>query len=504
MFGFVYWLKIWYNGQEKVGNLRKISTILAAVFMPVAALAAREGTPTYYKSYDQMPSAVAAQQRNVIGQQVAASQVFAIPTEGAMIGALGVNGAVMTPSGVAFESPNDWTISANYTRRFANFQFETGVQSVLKWDDMIFNEFSAQVRRDFKMRDYDLFLFGEYSHGIYESGGMSTDFDLKPYDDRFPNYGLFTISVGDQGGSTNRMKFGLGAWRVFDVLGWKISPSVGYEIFHHDLEMSDHYYPNQATYIPLLDELGNYIIGDEYGKYGSISQGQDIPEGWYQVCIGPEDILMAQAGTNGPLFDPITGQLLLRTYDDSMGDLPWGVPAGNCVIIGGDGPIVVEGVTHIYNTTWTGIYVGLELEKQMTYTDKLRFYGQLSLPKYSSEGIWPNRDDWQQHPSFIDEGDNGAFAYRLEMEYNFSLNENLILALKADTEYFHVGKVPGTLFVAEYSAYVVDEYGQYVVDAQTGFPIIETIEAHEEHIQDSLKSATWTSFGLSLGLKYTF
>ena len=138
----------------------------------------------------------------------------------------------------------------------------------------------------------------------------------------------------------------------------------------------------------------------------------------------------------------------------------------------------------------------------MTLSDKLRFYVQFGLPKYSSEGIWPNRTDWQQNPSFLDEGSNGAYSYQAEMEYNMRVSDRLQLVLRADTNYFYVGKIGGELYIAEYSQFKI-ENGQYVLD-DNGNPIIETIAAHTEKISDQLKHATWQSFGLHLGLKYAF
>jgi len=124
------------------------------------------------------------------------------------------------------------------------------------------------------------------------------------------------------------------------------------------------------------------------------------------------------------------------------------------------------------------------------------------MPKYSSEGIWPNRDDWQQNPSFLDEGSNGAYSYTAEMEYNMKLSDRVQLALKVDTNCFHVGKIGGELYVASYSQFVIKD-GQYVLD-ENGNPILETIPAHTEKINDQLKRATWQSFGLHLGIKYAF
>ena len=228
------------------------------------------------------------------------------------------------------------------------------------------------------------------------------------------------------------------------------------------------------------------------------------PDTWYQVCMGPEDIkVVVQNGSTSGYVTALGTSLVTQDYTSSMGDVPWGVYGGECVIIGGDGPIKVGGVTHIYNTTWSGFYLGLEIEKQMTLADKLRFYFQVSLPKYSSEGIWPNRTDWQQSPSFLDEGSNGAYAYAAELEYNMRLSSRVQLELKVDTNLFHVGKIPGQLYIAEYTDFVIDENGQYVLD-DNGLPYLETVPAHTEYISNSLKNATWQSFGLHLGVKFAF
>ena len=71
------------------------------------------------------------------------------------------------------------------------------------------------------------------------------------------------------------------------------------------------------------------------------------------------------------------------------------------------------------------------------------------------------------------------------------------LSIRADTNYFHVGKIPGELYVAAAQIYVEDE------DNPGNF-IIEEQPAYTEHVSESLKEATWRSFGVYVGLKYSF
>ena len=427
------------------------------------------------------------------------------------------NSGAMTVNGVATttELERRTHIYAGYSRRFADFEFQTGVNSILEWDDMVFNEATVGARHVFSLGNFDMFAFGEYTYGDMSHGGLSMDYDLEPYDWNTPNDGIFTISMGDQSGRSHHMRFGIGAHHIWDIGGWKFSPVIGYEIFKHDLKMSDHLYPNQGVYLPLMTSGGEYVYGDADGNYFSMPIDITPPDNWYQVCMGPEDMRVVDQSTGSALGGYVTGySTYLHTinYDPAWGIVPWGVPEGDCVIIGGDGPIKVGGVTHIYNTTWSGFYFGLEVEKQMTLADKLRLYVQVGLPKYSSEGIWPNRTDWQQNPSFLDEGSNGAYSYTAEMEYDLRLSSRLQLALRVDTNLFHVGKIPGKLYIAEYTDFVYDSEGQLVfyegIDPATGavvlYPEIEQVAAHTEHVSNSLKQATWQSFGLHIGFKYAF
>jgi hypothetical protein len=474
-----------------------------------AGAASSEGTPVYYQNYgvgNQNVYVGNQRQVQVIGQKAYEYQVprQLLPAE---------IGGAMTPNGVATDKLAPWILSAEYTRRFADFEFKTGVNSVLEWDDMVFNEIGVRFDSNFTVKNYDLFAFGEYRMGRMSHGGLSMDYDLEPYDHAQKDLGIFTISVGDQSGKTSYMRFGFGAKQIWNLSGWKLSPSIGYEIFKHDLEMSNHYYPNPGVYLPLLTPNGEYVFGDDKGYYYNYAQDrrdEAVEAGLYQVCLSPEDIMLGYANPDGSLetnqnYDPTS----LNPY------IPWGVGPGQCVIIGGDGPILVTGTTHIYNTTWSGVYLGLEVEKQMTYNDKLRFYLQVGMPNYSSDGIWPNRTDWQQHPSFVDKGSKGSYSYQAELEYNYKLSDRLTLSLKVDTNFFHVGDIGGELYVASYSDYAIDANGQYIFQASDGstcdpnidtscFPLLQTVEAHTEDIQDSLKYANWQSFGLHLGAKYSF
>ncbi len=490
-----------------------VISFFAAFMAGGVAFAANEGVPSYYQTerattanqsaYNQYAAAGYTKYVGASGnKQTVGSRTYTYQVPRQTVPSVPQIGA-MTPNGIAMPVADEpaTSIYVGYTRRFADFQFETGVNSILEWDDMILNEITVGARHNFSLRDFDLSVYGEYSYGDVSSGGLSMDYDLKPFDETDPTYGIFTISMGDLSGRSNHLRLGLSAHHVWDIGGWKLSPTIGYEIFKHNLEMSDHYYPNPGIYLPLMTNMGDFVYGDENGYYYTLPQGAQAPDDWYQVCMSPEDIKLVQAQGSG--FIELGDTLIMGDYDPSMGYVPWGVDAGECVIIGGDGPVVVGGTTHIYNTTWSGFYIGLEIEKQMTLNDKLRMYFQFGLPKYSSEGIWPNRTDWQQSPSFLDEGDNDSYSYIAELEYNYKLSDRVQLALRVDTSVFHVGQIPGELYVAGYTQFLIDENGQYILD-DNGLPILEEVAPYTEYVSNSLKEATWQSFGLHIGIKYAF
>ena len=491
----------------------KFLAFLFGIAAPFGCLASNEGVMSYYSGPEKLNANRAAYDKyrglgytkyvgNYGRKEVLASQTYSYQVPRQQMPDAQSYGTMTTNGIYESSDTNNTTVYAAYSRRFADFEFKTGVNSILEWDDMIFNEINFGAKHVFDVRGFDLAVYGDYTYGKLASGGLSMDYDLEPYDYSSPKDGIFTISMGDQSGDTSKLKFGVAAHHLWDVGGWKITPHIGYEIFKHNLEMSNHLYPNPGVYLPLMTNSGDYVFGDTEGNYYAV--GIDVPiaddSGLYQICMGPEDIKVVLAGGssggNGVLY-PLGTSLTTVDYTSSMGDIPWGVPAGECVVIGGDGVVKVSGTTHIYNTTWTGFYLGMEIEKQMTLKDRLRIYAQVSMPKYSSEGTWPNRDDWQQNPSFLDEGDNDAFAYEAEMEYTYRLSDRMQLSLKADTNYFHIGKIPGELYVAEQTIYYEDENNP-------GNFIAETIPAYTEHVSESLKEANWQSFGLHIGLKYSF
>ena len=345
--------------------------ILCMIAAPLACFASNEGVPMFYKkstATNANRNAYSKYQKygytDYVGnsgkKQVISSQSYSyrVPRSQSSVdrGAMTVNG-IATPV-----SDHKTSIYAFYNRRFADFEFTTGVNSILEWDDMIINEITLGARHVFDIRGFDLLAYGEYSSGKMSSGGLSMDYDLEPYDYSYPTDGIFTISMGGQSGDTSRFKIGIGAHHIWNFAGWKITPHIGYEIFKHNLEMDNHIYPNPGVYLPLMTSSGDYVFADPATGYYYAFPVTNVPDeddGYYQICMSPEDIKIVYTTTGAAA----TGSLLGTSFETndwtpSLGTLPWGVGGGDCVVIGGDGMVKVEGTTHIYNTTWSGFYLG--------------------------------------------------------------------------------------------------------------------------------------------------
>ena len=325
--------------------------LLCSIAASSACFASNEGVPSYYSNNvnSRMNANRAAYSKyqnygytkyvgNTGSKQIVSSQNYSYQVPRQQIPNYT---GTMTANGVSQPSSNKTSFYADYSRRFADFQFKTGVNSILEWDDMIFNEINVGAKHVFDIRGFDLAVYGDYTYGTMEKGGLSMDYDLEPYDYSYPSDGIFTISIGNQSGETSKLKLGVSAHHIWDIGGWKISPHIGYEIFKHNLKMRDHIYPNPGIYLPLMTADGEYVFGDTQNFFAvpqdvNVSADSDL----YQVCMGPEDVKVVNYSSGssdlGGGISLIGTTLVTTDYNpDTMGDLPWGVIQGDCIVIGG-------------------------------------------------------------------------------------------------------------------------------------------------------------------------
>ena len=129
----------------KAGTISFLSGILA----PLAAIASNEGVPVYYQTSGTQNANQAAYGQyadqgytkyvgNSGSKQVVGSRTYSYQVPRAQMPTFD---GTMTANGIAMpmDSEPATHIYAGYNRRFADFEFETGVNSILEWDDMIWN-----------------------------------------------------------------------------------------------------------------------------------------------------------------------------------------------------------------------------------------------------------------------------------------------------------------------------------------------------------------------------
>ena len=134
----------------------KLVSLLGVFCVPFVAFASNEGVPSYYQNNSTTTVNRAAynqyQQQGYttyVGQsgskQIVGSQSYSyqVPRQ-----TLPQISGTMTTNGIALPEEDGTTVYAGYTRRFADFQFETGVNSILEWDDMVFNELVKRIDSD--------------------------------------------------------------------------------------------------------------------------------------------------------------------------------------------------------------------------------------------------------------------------------------------------------------------------------------------------------------------
>ena len=200
----LYKPKICYNVSDKVKMKAGIISFLSVIAAPIVAFSANEGVPSYYQNAPSQNANQSAYQQyarqgytKYVGQsgskQVVGSRTYSyqVPKPQPLPTIMGT----MTPNGIALpaEAEPATYMYAGYSRRFSDFEFKTGVNSILEWDDMVWNEIRVGARHNFSLRDFDLSVYGEYAYGKMSHGGLSMDYDLEPFDSSDPTYGIFTI-----------------------------------------------------------------------------------------------------------------------------------------------------------------------------------------------------------------------------------------------------------------------------------------------------------------------
>ena len=230
---------------------------------------------------------------------------------------------------------------------------------------------------------------------------------------------------------------------------------------------------------PIVDEVnGGYKRLSEtvetrdliiYGYFTDTNTSQTITNLYYKGQISAEDTCYVTNSSNGQ-----TGRTVCVPASDDGAHL---VNAFGGV----SSAMQYDGVTHIYDVSWTGPFAALNLERKISDRDELNLYIEYFIPKYKVWGDWPNRSDWAHNPSFYDKG-GSASAWLVDFNYKYRFKENLYAGIGAYFDYIENKNADTLLFTVN--------------------PLTHKIES--TLFEKSILKSEWKSYGFNIGLTYRF
>ncbi len=375
--------------------------------------------------------------------------------------------------------PSKWEFDLKYKKGEGQFMFLLDVGSILNWDELQTNQTIFNVSRDFIFKNRQYVVSATYGTGSASSDRTSDD-------DVFNEAHI--ISLGKGKANLTDWSLSLGMRNVYNLAGFDITPVIGYKSKQQDFEMYDHTVPapfyleffcngvDETTGvctggIQLNDSTHKLTQNDVYytdsNEQVSISDmtipGQVQVDGYiytnleYGMQIYEEDFCyIAQSGREVCIIAGEQGANLLNAFG------------------GVSSTFTTEGTTHIYNVTWEGPFIGVNMERAFSPREVVKIYGEFFKPSYSVWGNWPNRTDWAHDPSFVDDG-GSAWGVSFDATYKYKIKNSIELTLGIFYEYLKEKNGDTT---------------QYYADGSVEF------------YENALALARWKSYGLALGIAF--
>jgi hypothetical protein len=308
-------------------------------------------------------------------------------------------------------SGDKFYLNAGISHQFANWEFEMATAgSKLHYDNIAWNVLDIASGYNFGMVGIDggiqygmqsgksSMVDDDISNGGYWVDSLYFDDDSNPV--TTPEYlgdiiGK-SLSVGESSaGSLLGLHAGLSLNDVFRGDNFNIRPSIGYRHFSHTLETTNN-------------------SGISMQTLGCISDGtqtQCIPFLW------------------------------LDTNADGNPDYEFSVA---------DEAFTFEqsGVSHKYETTWSGPYFALDAEYNINANNIVTGRLEIGLPAYESIGDQPYRIDWQHPKSIRDSAGIGdAFHIGGGANYSTNVNDRVALSIGFLFDYYSVKNAAAETFL---------------------------------------------------------
>jgi len=373
------------------------------------------------------------------------------------------------------KGPMGMDIEFSMGRVFSDFEFQLTPEnentyddartqgSILEWDDMIFNEMKLKIRKDFtldKNKENKMFAFAEYKKGSLVQSGDSRDDDMRvdPY---------YYTSIGGIEANTNGYKVGLGWTDAFKLDGFKFSPTMGYTNQSHNLTMTDQAYalPEPVYYYTEDDNGNSVLVYDEDANPMCAYYTDSVTAGSIEDDTGTDIPLWIDSDGDGQLDTQLAStDLIYIGYDEG----------GDCTVGGTGSESFLAGPVQIYNTNWSGFFLGSFVNKVFGPKDSIQFYGEFAIMDFLAEANWVRRTDLAG--PMYDKAK--AIGYTFEMTYKHKIARDMDLTFNANFETFSL-------------------FGSATTD-------INFSDGTSTHIENSMMYADWNSMGFHLGLQKLF
>ena len=341
-----------------------------------------------------------------------------------------------------------FVLDAGISHHIANWEFDmNGAGSKLHYDNLAMNVFDAKATYYFG-DDTKMQINAGFQYGKQFGESSMIDDDVSSgsllYEDTAEINGYvvpvvysdpaLALSAGTSKDGT-QMGFNVG-FGLTDFFTWgkmKVTPSVGFRYFKHELSTQN----NKGLAVGVLqaDTAVNcmetqdgetqcsplVVFGNGFDSDGNLTN---------PVFSGLTPV--KRVGENG--FTPITSE------SDTVIGYVFYTPAGKPVY-DTPGTYYYEqaGTSHKYETTWMGPYLALDMEYQINNNNLIAMGIELGLPIYKSEGVQPYRYDWEQSPSVKDEGSFGdAYHLGLNMNWMTAITDSTMFTLGFMYDYYKV------------------------------------------------------------------
>ena len=340
------------------------------------------------------------------------------------------------------------------THEFANWDVQMKTAgSELRYDNLRWNVLDAEMAYYFGgSTPMQIKVGGRYGMQFGDSPMIDDDItsgsEWTTYSDGSVE-GIPALSIGtSRDGKQYGFNASFGLTDLFKIGVFKMTPSIGYRYFKHELITKNNYgltveVVNSPTLLNCVQEAGGEIQCSPY--IGFMNDG--VLTGTV-VSFATTDT----PGSNTYAATDIYGNTVYILINDDGSYIVPNDTSANQLDVGQTYYYEQGGTSHKYETVWAGPYIGLDMEYDIDRDNIITAGFEFGLPSYESNGDQPYRIDWAHPTSVKDEGGFGdAYHLGFNAMWSSSISETVKLSLGMTYDYYHVKDASATTYLS--SAY---------------------------------------------------